>query len=196
MALVWSRQMSGIMTVTPPSVLVLLPVLGGVQCVAEGGIFMFIPSLCACGCGDSFIPIRVRRTRPQRFIRGHHTRLLRKLVVKTLSPPRRRALYETAGYCCQACGLSMAEQIATYRRRREIHHLNHDHSDNTPGNHKVLCTRCHNLLSIQVRDEVRKAATFRERYYGGQMLKRKPIKDVALTGAERSRAYRERRAPG
>jgi hypothetical protein len=61
----------------------------------------------------------------------------------------------------------MSEQIRKFGRRLEIHHLNHDHGDNTDGNHQVLCTACHNEESLAVRDEAKKSATFRARLATG-----------------------------
>lgn len=61
----------------------------------------------------------------------------------------------------------MADQIAAFGRRLEIHHINHVHDDNTPGNHAVLCTGCHNHESLIVRDEESKGATFTQRYRAG-----------------------------
>lgn len=127
------------------------------------------PIICACGCGQSFVPARLRATRPQRFISGHQNRVLRKAMPKTLSAPRRRTLYTAAGYACQKCGLSMAEQIVRFGRSLEIHHINHDHNDNSVGNHEVLCTACHNHESLAVRDEAKKSATFRARRAAGEI---------------------------
>lgn len=125
--------------------------------------------VCACGCGTEFEVKRLRPSRPQRFIRGHHNRLLRKETAKTMTAPRRRALYEAAGNRCQRCGLTMREQVARFGRRLEIHHRNHDHEDNTPGNHEVLCTGCHNQESLAVRNEEKKSRTWRERYADGSI---------------------------
>lgn len=122
---------------------------------------------CACGCGERFIPKRHSPSRPQVFIKGHWSRLLRKESVRTITQKRREAFYEAAGHQCQQCGLSMADQVERYGRRLEIHHENHDHHDNTDGNHKVLCTGCHNQESLAVRDEVKKSRTWRERYAAG-----------------------------
>lgn len=135
------------------------------------GLQTVTSTTCACGCGESFTPARVRSTRPQRFIRNHHWRLLRKDLPKNLSEPRRRALYEVAGNACQKCGLSMAEQVERFGRRLEIHHINHDHNDNRPGNHQVLCTVCHNQHSLAVRDEAKKSATFRARVASGELVR-------------------------
>lgn len=125
------------------------------------------PRSCACGCGEVFASMRSRKTRPQTFIFGHRSKLPRKAVVRVLSNPRRQALYAAAGYKCQQCGLTMDEQIARFGRRLEIHHKNHDHEDNTTGNHEVLCTKCHNRESVSVRDEVKKSRTWREHYEAG-----------------------------
>ena len=125
------------------------------------------PITCACGCGEMFVP--TRRSRPQRFIGKHATRLLRKESPKVLSKPRRLALYAAAGDACQKCGLTMAEQIERFGRRLEIHHVNHDHEDNTAGNHEVLCTGCHNHESLVVRDEAKKVATLRARLATGEV---------------------------
>jgi len=121
---------------------------------------------CGCGCGQEIDPFRPGKP-PRRFIHGHHSRLLRKQVVITLSEPRRVALYEAAGNCCEQCGRSMDEQVAMFGRRLEIHHKNHNHEDNSEGNHEVLCTGCHNHESLVVRDEVRKGATFTTRRQSG-----------------------------
>lgn len=124
-------------------------------------------TICACGCGETFEPTTVRNTRPQRFINGHKNRRLRKETVRELTEPRRLAIYAAIGNRCEQCGLSMDDQLARFGRRLEIHHRNHDHEDNTPGNHEVLCTACHNQHSLAVRDEVKKVATWRERYESG-----------------------------
>ena len=122
--------------------------------------------VCQCGCGESFVP---RRREKARFIKGHNSRLLRKEVVKSLTRPRRLALYVAANNKCENCGLSMVDQIKLFKRRLEIHHLNHDHSDNRAGNHRVLCTVCHNEHSLAVRDESKKSATYRRRLAAGEI---------------------------
>ena len=125
------------------------------------------PRLCACGCGEMFTPERNRPSRPQRYIYEHRARRLRKELVAELTEPRRIAIYEQAGYQCEQCRLNMPDQIERYGRRLEIHHKNHNHRDNSPGNHEVLCTGCHNEHSLSVRDEAKKVATWRERYESG-----------------------------
>lgn len=64
--------------------------------------------VCGCGCGEQFIP---KRKEKARFIFGHHSRLPRKAVPRTVTPRLRNGLYASANDCCQQCGLSMAEQM-------------------------------------------------------------------------------------
>ncbi len=96
-----------------------------------------------------------------------YSRRLRKETVKELTEVRRVLIYEAAGNKCEQCGLSMVEQIERFGRRLEIHHKNHAHDDNTPGNHEALCTGCHNQHSLAVRDETKKGRTLSERYRTG-----------------------------
>lgn len=125
--------------------------------------------ICACGCGQEFTPSMNRPSRPQRYIYPHQNKALKHKHVVTLSEPRRVALYESAGNRCHLCGMTMADQIAHFGRRLEIHHKNHDHRDNSDGNHEVLCTKCHNAHSLSVRDEAKKVKTWRERFARGEI---------------------------
>ena len=126
--------------------------------------------VCACGCGRTFLARDRAGRLPVTYIHGHHNRRLRKLQVRVLTAPRRRALYEAAAYSCQDCGMTAMEQRARFGRDLEIHHENHDHFDNREGNHRVLCTVCHNRRSLSIRDEEKKKATWRRRFEDGLIV--------------------------
>jgi len=127
------------------------------------------PRVCQCGCGTVFTPKKTRATRPQVFIFGHYSRLPRKANPKTLRPARRKAIYEVAAWRCQDCGLHTYWQQVKFHRALEIHHIDHDHTNNDPDNLRVLCTVCHNRKSLEIRDEEAKGATLRARYASGEV---------------------------
>lgn len=127
--------------------------------------------ICACGCGESFTPKLLRHTRPQRYIKGHWRRnRSMKSHVTELTPHRRKEIYSQAGDKCERCGISMEDHIERYGRRMDIHHKNDVHADNFKGNHEVLCRACHNRITVQSRDEVKKSETWRRHYQEGKFL--------------------------
>lgn len=59
-----------------------------------------------------------------------------------------KGLLSTIGSECVLCGTS--------DRVLSIHHLNGNHSDNTPGNHIVVCNSCHGFLHGKMRGGLNK----------------------------------------
>ncbi len=126
----------------------------------------YVTRICACGCGQTFA---AKVNSLQRFIVNHHQKMPRKTLPVTLTGRLRRELIEKANFRCENCGITQEEHKRLHSRDLQIHHLNRDHYDNTAGNHRVLCARCHVLEDVAVRDEVRKAATLSDRYTSGEL---------------------------